>query len=120
MRAARLEPDNVRLRNDCALMLLYHLHRDLDDAVRMLEEARDDGLRRLRDDPPATAQERQDLEEAVGDCIENLGYFCEVHAKDPEKAIPHYKQSLEFHPRQQRAAARRLRALERRGSGADR
>jgi tetratricopeptide (TPR) repeat protein len=112
VRASELEPDNIRLRNDRALMLLYHLHRDLDDAVRTLEQARDDGLARIKDSPPATAQERQDLDEAVGDCIENLGYYFEHHRKDASKAIPHYKQSLEFHPKTQRAAARRLRALE--------
>jgi tetratricopeptide (TPR) repeat protein len=111
-RAAAADPGNVRLRNDCALMLIYHLHRDLDQAVATLTAARDDGLQQLRDDPPATPQERQDLEEAVGDCIENLGYYYEVHAKEPSKAIAAYQQSLEFHPKAQRAAARRLRALQ--------
>ncbi len=112
VRASQLDPDNIRLRNDRALMLLYHLHRDLDDAVRTLEGARDDGVQRLKDAPPATQQERQDLEEAVGDCIENLGYYFQEHAKDNAKAIPHYKQSLEFYPKAQRAATQRLRTLE--------
>lgn len=109
--AARLDPSNIRLRNDRALMLLYHLHRDLDDAKATLEQARDDGLARLENEPPAGEQERQDLEEAIGDCIENLGYYYDVHAKDNDQAIATYKQSLEFHPKTRRAAARRLRQL---------
>lgn len=111
-RASAADPTNVRLRNDCALMLIYHLHRDLDEAVATLESARDDGLRQIQNNPPSTPQERQDLEEAVGDCVENLGYYYEVHAKDPAKAIAAYKKSLAFYPGDQRAATRRLRALE--------
>jgi len=110
-RAAARDLRNVRLRNDCALMLIYHLHRDLEQALATLESARDDGLRRLRDEPPTTAQERQDLEEAVGDCIENIGYYHEHHTKDAAKAIAAYEQCLQFHPKDRRAAAGRLRAL---------
>ncbi len=111
VRAAGLEPDNVRLRNDCALMLLYHLHRDLDGAVRTLEAARDAGRKQLEEAPPSDAQARRDLEEAVGDCIENLGYYWDVHGKDPAKARPFYEESLAYYPRTQRQATRRLQRL---------
>ena len=111
VRASDLEPDNVRLRNDCALLLVYHLHRDLDGAVSTLEAARDAGKKQLEESPPSDAQARRDLEEAVGDCIENLGYYYDVHAKDPAKARPHYEEALAYYPKAQRAATRRLQRL---------
>ncbi|MEZ5965647.1 MAG: tetratricopeptide repeat protein [Planctomycetota bacterium] len=111
-RAAALDPHNVRLRNDCALLLIYHLHRDLDHAVSMLESARDEGLKQLQEAPPSTAQGRQDLDEAIGDCIENLGYYYETHAKDRDKAVAAYQESMKHYPQERRAATRRLRALE--------
>ena len=44
---------NVRLRNDCALIAIYHLERDWDEMKELLDAAIKDGQATLRDDPPA-------------------------------------------------------------------
>lgn len=112
-RASQLEPDSIRLVNDRALLLIYHLHRDLEQAEAWLREAMADGQRRLDEAPPEEAQALRDLEESVGDCHQNLGYFLMTHRKDYPAARAELEKSLEYHPKAQRASTALLRQLER-------
>ncbi len=113
-RAVELDPKNVRLRNDCALIAIHHLGRDWDLTKQMLDAAIADGETTLRDDPPDHADARQQLDEAVGDCYENLALWHLLHAKDGGAAKEAALQSQKHHPGMQRPGARRhLQAAER-------
>ncbi|MBX3461728.1 MAG: hypothetical protein KF830_01040 [Planctomycetes bacterium] len=113
-RAQQLDPGSVRLRNDCALIAIHHLDRDWDESRALLEGAIADGEAQLRDDPPADADERQQLDEAVGDCYENLALWQLKHGKDPAAAKAAAEASLRHHPGAGRPGARRhLQAAER-------
>ena len=63
----QLDPANVRLRNDCALIAIYHLERDWDLVKGLLDAAIKDGDDTLQNDPPDNEAQRQQLAEAVGD-----------------------------------------------------
>jgi len=110
-RAARLEPHNLRLVNDLALMQIYHLHRDLPQAKASLQQCIRLAEQRLKDDPPTDKQALADLQETLGDCHENLGYCLMVHDKDFEGARRHLKASLEYVPFEKRNSTRHLRRL---------
>lgn len=71
-RALELAPDDVRLRNDCALVAIHHLHCDWDRSRALLQAAIADGERALREAAPAPARARREIDEAVGDCYENM------------------------------------------------
>ena len=106
-RAQQLDPSNVRLRNDCALIAIYHLDRDWDLAKELLDSAIADGKKMLADNPPSDRDELQKLEEAVGDCYENLALWHIKHSKDYAAAKAAAQSSLELHPGARRGGARR-------------
>lgn len=106
-RAVELDPANVNLRNDCALILIYYLDRDWDHAKELLDAAIKDGEQRLRDNPPEDRNEKELLETGVGDAYENLALWQLKHAKDPAAAKAAAQKSLEFYPGQRRPGARR-------------
>lgn len=113
-RAQQLDPQNVRLRNDCALIAIYHLERDWEISKQLLDSAIADGDRTLRDNPPSDANDKQQLEEAVGDCYENLALWHLKHGKDGAAAKAAAEQSRKYHPGDRRPGARRhLQAAER-------
>jgi tetratricopeptide (TPR) repeat protein len=113
-RAHQLDPTNVRLRNDCALIDIYHLEREWDFSKQLLDSAIADGDKTLRDNPPADANDKQQLEEAVGDCFENLALWHLKHSKDGAAAKAAAQQSQKYHPGAGRPGARRhLQAAER-------
>jgi hypothetical protein len=104
----------VRLRNDCALIAIYHLERDWDLSKQLLDSAIADGKARLRDNPPDDANDKQQLEEAVGDCYENLALWHLKHGKDGAAAKAAAEASFEYYPGQRRRGARQhLQAAER-------
>lgn len=106
-RAQQLDPKNVRLRNDCALIAIYHLDRDWELSKRLLDAAIVDGDRQLKDNPPAERGELQNLEEAVGDCYENLALWHIKHSKDGAAAKAAAEASTKYHPGARRPGARR-------------
>ncbi|MFY9341439.1 MAG: hypothetical protein WAT39_03040, partial [Planctomycetota bacterium] len=113
-RAQQLDPASVRLRNDCALIAIWHLERDWELSKQLLDSAIADGTRTLADNPPADANDRQQLDEAVGDCYENLALWHLKHSKDGQAAKAAAAQSQKHHPGQRRPGARRhLQAAER-------
>lgn len=106
-RAQQLEPGNVRLRNDCALIAIYHLDRDWELAKEMLDGGIATGQQRLRDDPPSDVQQKQDLDEAVGDCYENLALWHLKHSQDFAAAKAAAEASMKHYPGARRGGARR-------------
>ena len=113
-RAQQLDPTNVRLRNDCALIAIYHLERDWDESKALLDAAIADGEARLREAPPEDRNEREQLEEAVGDCYENLALWHLKHSGDGAAAKAAAEASLRYHPGARRPGAQRhLQAAER-------
>jgi hypothetical protein len=106
-RAQLLDSKNVRLRNDRALILIYHLEREWDTAQELLESAIADGDKALRDHPPETPQERNDAEEAVGDCYENLALLLLKHKRDGAAAKAAAEKSRDYHPGKGRPGAAR-------------
>jgi tetratricopeptide (TPR) repeat protein len=124
VRAVALDPRSVRLRNDCALVLVHYLERDWDESKTLLESALADGERELEANPPANARELQDLDESVGDCLENLALWHLKHDQDFAAAESAARRSLEHYPREKRSGARshleaaqRMRADPASGSG---
>lgn len=118
LRALALDPQSVALRNDCALVAIYYLERDWDESRALLNEAIDEGERLLQESPPADARQRQDLDEAVGDCYENLALWHLKHGQDLDAAESAARQSLEHYPLHKRSGARRhLEAVERLRAG---
>jgi tetratricopeptide (TPR) repeat protein len=113
-RAQQIDPQNVRLRNDCALIAIYHLDRDWELSKELLDAAIADGDKVLKETPPADADEKQKLEEAVGDCYENLALWHLKKSKDGAAAKAAAQASAKYHPGQRRPGARRhLQAAER-------
>jgi len=113
-RAHGLDPGNVRLRNDCALIAIWHLERDWELSKQLLDGAIADGEKTLRESPPADRDQKEQLDEAVGDCWENLALWQLKHGKDPAAAKAAALKSQQYHPGQRRGNARRhLQAAER-------
>jgi tetratricopeptide (TPR) repeat protein len=111
-------PDDARIQNDCGLMLVYHLHREPEFAVKQFEKAIAIGTAKLDDLPAKSADEdaamrtqRDDLEEAVGDAWQNWGVLLEQQGKKAE-AVERYRKALAFYPYDRREAARKLKELE--------
>ncbi len=113
-RAQQLDPQNVRLRNDCALIAIYHLDRDWELSKELLDGAIADGDKILKETPPGDADEKQKLEEAVGDCYENLALWHLKKSKDGAAAKAAAQASAKYYPGARRPGARRhLQAAER-------
>ncbi len=115
-RASQLEPTSVRLMNDRALLLIYHLKNDWPLALELIERGIEMGEEQLAATAPG--EERQPLEEAVGDLYQNRGTYLELHKEDFEAAIAEYEKSLTYYPFERRAgrgfAARAKRKLDER------
>jgi tetratricopeptide (TPR) repeat protein len=69
-RSMNLAPDNARILNDTALLLVYHLRRDLDKAEQWLREARDISEDELYSEEGP--ENRDAVEETYGDSMVNL------------------------------------------------
>lgn len=106
-RARQLDPSNVRLRNDCALMAIYHLERDWDESKQWLDGAIADGERTLAENPPSDKQAQQKLDEAVGDAYENLALWHLKHSKDAAAATAAAQASQKHFPGMRRPGARK-------------
>jgi tetratricopeptide (TPR) repeat protein len=115
-KAAEVEPDSLRLQNDRALLLIYHLQRDLPLAKSLLEDAIARGEARLATDPPADPEARRDLQEAIGDCYQNLGVYLDRYDHDVAAARAALEKSLTFYPFEQRESTQHLRRLQEQGS----
>jgi tetratricopeptide (TPR) repeat protein len=115
--ATRLQPDDIRLRQDRALILVYCLERDFETATELLQASIDEGSELLAESPPDDATELRDLQEAVGDAYMNLGYLQMRHLEQFEAAKENFEKSLEFYPFERRASRGYLRQVETRRNG---
>ncbi len=70
-RAIAIDGSNPNYLNDTALILHYHLHRDLDYAAELYERAIEEG-NRLLEDPGADSFRKQNAKIAVRDASNNL------------------------------------------------
>ncbi|MFO1009587.1 MAG: hypothetical protein U1F29_05935 [Planctomycetota bacterium] len=109
--AARLAPDDVRVVNDAALVLVYYLQRDVDRAKALLEHARAVGeervaaLRARAAEPNLAENEREqrrkeleELESALGDVYQNLGVIALTLDGDARAALPWLERCLTAGP----------------------
>lgn len=111
-RAAELRPDEPRLVNDAALILLYHLDRDLDVAEAMFRRAIGLGEDRLEDlgeerpevdDEDAATQLAADrwdyIAEATGDAYQNLALLLWTKQADAAEIRRLLERSFRLDPR---------------------
>lgn len=106
-RALQLEPTSVGLRNDTALIAIYHLDRDWDLSKERLDSAIRDGEAALKNDPPKEQDKREALEMAVGDSYENLALWHLRRSKDYAAAKAAAEKSFTYFPKARRGGARR-------------
>ncbi len=114
-KSVEIFPEDPRILNDCALILVYHLGEKLDYAEKLFRKAIRLGTASLKEKEEAgtlTEEERKFLEEAVGDAWQNLGLLYQRYRKDPEKALACYRKAVGYYPYTRRAAARAVRRLE--------
>lgn len=96
-KAAKLAPEDVRLLNDTALVLVHYTHRELDTAEALLERATQLGGTQLAE-RKLDESERYALTEAWGDAFYNLGILYLDHRAQPERARFFFERSLEIGP----------------------
>jgi len=108
--AAELAPEDVRVLNDAALVLVYYLHHDLEWAEQALLRCVELGGPQLEakraalalEESPERAQALEDeialLEEAWGDAHQNLGVLAWVHRREREAAERWLVRALEIWP----------------------
>jgi tetratricopeptide (TPR) repeat protein len=106
---ARLAPEDVRIVNDLALILIYYVHRDLERAEELLQHGVEVGRRQVEaaeaELAAATEEQRAELETRVfdlrsawGDCHENLGVLRYVYGNDATGALPWLERAVEIGP----------------------
>lgn len=95
--AARLAPEDVRIVNDAALVLVYYTHDDLDQAEELLREAVALGTRQLEDDD-LDEDARWELLNAWGDAHQNLGVLYANLKDDPKTAEGWFEKAVEIGP----------------------
>ncbi len=118
--AADLVPEDVRVVNDVALVLVYYLHHDLDYAEQLLLRcaelggpqvaAKEEALR-VEESPERASQLEAELallKEAWGDAHQNLGVLAWVHRKDRATAERWLGKSIEIWPDTRKAVINSL------------
>jgi len=109
--AAKLYPDDVRIVNDAALVLVYYDHSKLDLAESLLKRSTELGaiqvpaMRAEIDAAELDEAERasreielRDLTEAWGDAYQNLGVLEWVHRANQDKALAYLERSVAIGP----------------------
>lgn len=111
--AAELVPEDVRVVNDAALVLVYYLHHDLDWAEQALMRCVEMGGPQIEAKKAALAQESsperasaleselEQLTEAWGDAHQNLGVLEWVHRKNAAAARAWLEKSVAIWPARQ-------------------
>lgn len=111
--AAQLAPEDVRVVNDAALVLVYYLHHDLEWAEQALLRCVELGEPQIEAKRAALATEASPeraaaleselelLTEAWGDAHQNLGVLAWVHRKNGEAARTWLERSVEIWPARQ-------------------
>ncbi len=89
-----LAPEDARSLNDCALILLYHLDRELDRAESLFQKAANLGETSLASQD-MDVQAEMDLRAAIGDAYQNLGVLYFDKKKEPLPAKFFFEKSLD-------------------------
>ena len=96
--AAALAPEDVRVQNDAAVVMVYHTRRDVPATRALLERAIELGQRQVQD-PELSAEDLDRLLEAWGDAYQNLGLLELTLADDPAAARVAFEKAFEIGPR---------------------
>ncbi|HVS19714.1 MAG TPA: tetratricopeptide repeat protein [Planctomycetota bacterium] len=96
--AAALAPEDVRVQNDAAVVMVYHTRRDVPATRALLERAIELGQRQVQD-PEHSAEDLDRLLEAWGDAYQNLGLLELTLADDPPAARAAFERAFEIGPR---------------------
>jgi tetratricopeptide (TPR) repeat protein len=96
--AAALAPEDVRVQNDAAVVMVYHTRRDVAGTRALLERAIELGESQVQD-PELSAEDHDRLLEAWGDAWQNLGLLSLTLEHDPEAAREAFAKAFEIGPR---------------------
>lgn len=96
--AARLLPEDVRIVNDAALILVYHFPSRAAEAEQLLLQSVANGAKQ-KDEAALAAEARDALLEAWGDAHQNLGVLELLHRRNPQKAREWFKLAYDIGPR---------------------
>lgn len=96
--AAALAPQDVRVQNDAAVVMVYHTRRDVPATRALLERAIELGERQVQD-PEISAEDLDRLLEAWGDAWQNLGLLALTLEGDPVAARAAFEKAFEIGPR---------------------
>lgn len=96
--AAALAPEDVRVQNDAAVVMVYHTRRDVPATRALLERAIALGERQVQD-PEISAEDLDALLEAWGDAWQNLGLLALTLERDPVAARAAFEKAFEIGPR---------------------
>ena len=96
--AAALAPEDVRVQNDAAVVMVYHTRRDVPATRALLERAIEMGERQVQD-PELSPEDLDSLLEAWGDAYQNLGLLELTMADDPQAARVAFEKAFEIGPR---------------------
>jgi tetratricopeptide (TPR) repeat protein len=108
-RTVELSPNDTRLVNDRALISVYYLDEHWDEAEQELHRAIQLGAQEQSQMPAdVPEQERQNLDEAIGDAWENLAYLDVVRRKRPDRADEYLAQALKHYPFENRDGVQRV------------
>jgi hypothetical protein len=95
--AASLAPQDVRVLNDAALILVYHFPSRVDEAERLLLAAVEAGARQ-KDSGELPAPALDLLVEAWGDAHQNLGVLELIHRRNPVRAREWFDKTVAIGP----------------------
>lgn len=96
--AAENASDDVRVLNDAALVMVYHVRKDVPEMEALLERAIELGAEQVQD-PDLSEEELDALLEAWGDAYQNMGLVYLTLKDDPAKAREYFEKAFEIGPR---------------------
>jgi hypothetical protein len=92
-KASALAPDDVRIKNDTALILMYYLHTEIDSAKAMLLRCIELGAEQIQDET-LDADATFNLKSAWGDAHQNLGVLAFIYENDEPAALSWFEKSI--------------------------
>jgi len=95
--AVELAPEDVRILNDTALIIIYYVPEDLERAEELLRRSVAAGTEQLESEE-LDADARWELLNAWGDAYQNLGFLDLVNRNDPAAAKPFFEKAVEIGP----------------------
>ncbi len=97
MDASAGAPEDVRVVNDTALVLIYYLHEDLELAEEYLRRCVEMGAEQILN-PELEEDAKAELRTAWGDAYQNLGVLYAHFKNDKDQAMAWFEKSVEVDP----------------------